>query len=84
MSVREASGRRTVADFDAARDDKPASHCSNCGEPFEPDDYGACCECCPACEGQGCIEQAGSCGGGCDYCPPYPRCYECMGTGKRS
>jgi len=24
----------------------------------------------------------GGLGGGCDFCPPFPRCYACGGTGK--
>lgn len=49
--------------------------CHNCGEPA--------CKCCPDCEGDGYHEQAGSCGGGCEFCPPFPTCGACRGTGKR-
>lgn len=58
------------------------TYCRNCGDTTEPRDDEAACECCPECEGQGCIEQAGSCGGGCEFCPPFPKCYACNGTGK--
>jgi hypothetical protein len=50
--------------------------CRNCGEP------GPLCECCPDCDGQGNNDPAGSCGGGCDFCPPSRRCGRCNGTGK--
>jgi hypothetical protein len=36
---------------------------------------------CPACGGDGWDIPAGSCGGGCDFCPPARRCNQCRGTG---
>lgn len=37
---------------------------------------------CPGCNGDGVDMPAGSCGGGCDFCPPARRCEECKGTGE--
>lgn len=59
-----------------ATDDDERDLCRECGEP--PDS----CGCCNACEGQGYFEDGG-CGGGCDFCRPFPRCGACRGTGKK-
>ena len=37
---------------------------------------------CPECQGDGVIIEAGSCGGGCEFCPPGRRCEVCKGTGE--
>jgi len=37
---------------------------------------------CRECNGDGVIIPAGSCGGGCDFCPPGRRCGECGGAGQ--
>lgn len=39
------------------------------------------CNCCQNCDGEGYISDSG-CGGGCEFCRPFPRCANCRGTGK--
>ena|ERR1041385_1625431 len=68
--------------------------CDACGRPSEvlvddglPTKLPLCKGCddadrdCQYCGGQGFIEDGG-CGGGCEYCRPFPRCGACDGTGK--
>ena len=50
--------------------------CPNCGESDDT------CACCTSCDGNGYIEDGG-CGGGCEFCRPFPRCGACRGSGKR-
>lgn len=36
---------------------------------------------CGECGGDGCISDGG-CGGGCEFCQPFPMCNACNGTGQ--
>ncbi len=36
---------------------------------------------CGDCGGQGFVEDGG-CGGGCEFCRPFPKCNACAGTGR--
>jgi hypothetical protein len=47
--------------------------CEMCG--------GVDCDCCQECCGTGYLEDGG-CGGGCDFCRPFPMCSGCGGKGK--
>ena len=38
---------------------------------------------CGACGGYGVDMPAGSCGGGCEFCPVPPLCHQCRGTGRQ-
>lgn len=50
--------------------------CEMCGAPVTE------CACCPDCLGHGNDDPAGSCGGGCDFCPPSRPCRTCNGSGQ--
>lgn len=40
------------------------------------------CRCCLECGGEGFVEDGG-CGGGCEFCRPFPLCSACNGKGVR-
>lgn len=58
---------------DAPEDEE---RCDDCREPITA------CLCCPDCGGYGDNDPPGSCGGGCDFCPPSRVCSTCKGTGQ--
>lgn len=49
--------------------------CELCERPFDG------CLCCEMCGGQGIVEDGG-CGGGCEFCHPFPTCPDCEGSGR--
>lgn len=69
----------TVNELDERLDEEPVNACVNCGDFVDGNEPA--CECCPSCNGQGFTEDGG-CGGGCDFCRPFPKCDACGGSGK--
>lgn len=71
-------GEAEAGDFgEQQRDDmRNEDRCEMCSEPMPA------CVCCHECGGHGNFDPAGSCGGGCDFCPPSRVCGACKGTGQ--
>ena len=73
---------------EAFNNERSAQHtCGQCGRETPFDTFsGLCPECreeqhiCGDCGGEGYLSDGG-CGGGCEYCRPWPKCGTCGATG---